>query len=356
MSTTALDIFNSGLYLIGEPSVANATFSVTGASSASGTVTLTIGTHPFVVGNVILVEGNTTTQWNGFQVVTAVTSTTVSFANSTAASTGNGDVRAGMPYDGSKASQVFIANWKASILFSTLVSYPWARISKEAALSNPSLTPTASTADGTTITLTVGAHTLSAGQTVYLNGSVVSGGNATTWDGTYSLSAVTATTISFLSSLTGTPSTFGTVTWAPLMDFSFVYTLPADLVRAVKVNNIAYSNFYTYTMTGGYYPIGDTMPPFRIEGSTILSDQMIVYLKYVYWDNVAFMPPQEQNLIDLLAAKTATILAMPITRRPDVLKMAQEIWVQTYRHARMADTMQGSPEAYQEDRWITARI
>ena len=58
----------------------------TGASGNGSTATITVASHPFSVGNVIVVDGVTPTGYNGVYTITATTSTSISFASTTTGS------------------------------------------------------------------------------------------------------------------------------------------------------------------------------------------------------------------------------------------------------------------------------
>lgn len=347
-----IDVLNAGLLLLGEPTVNKPVYSITGSSQASGTVTLTIGTHAVTVGSAIYVAGAAQTAWNGFQTVTAITSTTVSFASATSGSGSGGTVTPLMSVYSDKASTAFNLLWQTQILSYTLSVFPWNYLKLRVALSAPSLTVTGGTANGSSVTLTVGANTLAVGQVIYLSGTVTSGG---TWDGTYTLTGVTPTTLTFAAGFSDTWNSGGTVTWAPVMDWSYIYNLPPDCLRPLRVNMYSVSNYYQYIDTGVYYNTGETMPPFSIENGFLLMNQSSCDLLYLTWDYLYFNPPQAQDLLNLLAYKTATVLAMPITRDPNVEKTAAGAFMREFSRLKLINSQEGTPEIFQESRWITAR-
>lgn len=348
-----IDICNNALALLGESFVTDATFTVTAASGNGTTVTLTTGAHPFVVGNTIYVSGNSQSDVNGYAVLTAVTSTTVSFANTETSPGANGTVQAAFPYDNNKQANTFNKLWRRSILCYTLNLAPWNPLKVRTVLSQPELTVTGGTANGTTITLTVGAHTLLATQTIYLSGTVTSGG---TWDGTYILTAVTATTITFSSSLTGTWTSGGTVTWSPLFDFSYIYTLPSNLLRPLKVNSVGVSNFYQYNMYGAWWQLGSAMPPFRIEGNYLLSSEQVVNLLYMSWDNTFFSAPDDDFLDSLITHRAAAVMALPLNRDPGVIKQAKADYESELFRCKFINSQSGTPEEFQESSLILNRF
>ena len=90
----------------------------TGASGTGTTATLTVSSHTFIVGNTITVSGVTPGGYNGTYVVTAVTSTTISYANATtAAQTVAGTISSGIytPIPGIFNSTYANRQWFASV-------------------------------------------------------------------------------------------------------------------------------------------------------------------------------------------------------------------------------------------------
>lgn len=251
--------------------------------------------------------------------------------------------------DGSKAWTTFSALWNESILAYVLGRYPWTALKKRVVLSQPSLTVTAASGDGTTVTLTVGAHSLQVGQTVY-----VSGIDPTVYNNTYALTAVTSTTISFTSPITSAYVSGGTVTWAPLFDFSYVYSLPSDCLRAIKVNGYNVSRFYEFSTTA-YLGIGNVAPPFKIEGRYLLSDEDSVMLQYTSWDGTNYTPPTDPTLVSLLEHRTASLLAMPLTRGLNLKKTMQDDYRLAFLEAKHTDSQQGTPDEEPADSWLTSR-
>ncbi len=353
MPTFPVDVLNKALVLLGEPQVTKSVYTVTAGSQSSGTVTLTIGTHLFSVGNSIYVSGSSVTAWNGYQTITAITSTTISFANSTSGTISSAAVTSLFPIDGRKASTSFNEVWEESILAYTLSLAPWNDQIVRTVLNAPSLTVTGGTASSGTVTLTVGANTLLVGQTIYVTGTVTSSG---TWDGTYVLTAVTSTTISFAAGFTDTWTSGGTVSWAPLMDWSYTFLLPPDCLRVLAINKFTVSNYYEYTFGGMWSLIGDTMPPFAIENGNLLTNDSACDLKYMTWDYQFFTPPASLTLINLLALKTAAILAFPITRDSALLKLKEGDFSREFIRQKLINSQQGTPEQFQESSWITSRM
>ena len=87
---------------------------ITGASGLTGTATLTFATQttaPFTVGQTILVAGVSNTGYNGSYTVTAVTTTSVSYANATTAASSGGTVSSNninLGFTGSTGSQAAV--------------------------------------------------------------------------------------------------------------------------------------------------------------------------------------------------------------------------------------------------------
>ena len=355
MATLPIDICNSGLLLLGESAIAAQTTTISGATATGSALELTVGlSSNFRSGQLIYVSDLVPADWNGYYTITNIPDSThiwvASFSSESYVS--GGSIEQAMPYDGSKAAATFTALWPYQILGATLKLHPWNSLKTRVSLTQPSLTISGGTITTGVLTLTVGANTLQVGQTVYISGTVTSGG---TWDGTYIITGQTATTISFSVGFTDTYISGGVVNWAPLMDFSYIYNLPTNILRPLRINLIGLSNFYSYQLYGGFYMVGQTMAPYRIEGDFLLCSEMVVYLLYMQWDNVNFTVPQDPILISLLSAQAASRLAMPITRDLNVKKTLDDDFKLNYLQAKIQNAQGQTPEEFPESTWITNR-
>ncbi len=361
-ATLPINIYNAAMALIGNPqTISSPSTTVSAGSITSGTCSLTVASSTgFSVGQTINLSGavmsGTDVDWNGYHIITAIPdSTHINFALTSADTyVSGGTVQWAFPYDNTKAANTFNVLWPQKILAYTLSLDPWNALKIRKALVQPSFTVTAGSNSSGTITLTIGPHQLQVGQTIYLNGTVAS--IDTTWDGTWILSAVTATTITFTSTgFTGTYTSGGIVTYAPLMDYSYIYILPSDCIRAIRVNMVSVSTFYQYNLQGGFYQIGDTMPPFKIESGMLLSTENSVSLLYSSMDTTWFSPPQDNDLISLLTDKTAAVLARAITQDEQKVAGLVKDFTLSYIRLKLVNAQQGTPDTMQESSWITSR-
>ena len=83
LNTSAAHGFSTG-DLISVNIGITSTMTVTNRSATTGVCTLTIGTHGFSVGETITVSGVSNSQYNGTSVISSVTSTTITYASSSA--------------------------------------------------------------------------------------------------------------------------------------------------------------------------------------------------------------------------------------------------------------------------------
>jgi hypothetical protein len=360
LQVTPLSIFNTAMPLIGENQASGVPVAnITAATIASGSLKFTVdSSSSILVGQTVYVSGTLTSlgTWDGYYIVTSVPDSTHIWvaAPDAATYTSGGTITWAYPYDGNKNSTTFNALWPQKILGWTLGLAPWNALKVRVPLNLSSLTVTTGTANGTTVTLTVGNHKLVVGQTIYVSGTVVS--SSQTWDGTYLITAVTATTISFANTITGTYVSGGVVTWAPVFEFSYVYDLPTDGIRYLKVNSVSISNYYQYTTHGNWYQYGQSMPPFRIEGSHLLTSEITCDLQYLQYDNVFYSPPQDNGLISLLIDKTAWTVSLGLNRDAQVINTLKADFTTAFIREKLINSQQGTPEELQESSWITTRF
>lgn len=134
---------------------------------------------------------------------------------------------------------------------------------------------------------------------------------------------------------------------APNHEFTYALTLPTDFLRVIRTSLEAegYDDapYRIETMVTG----GDVVRVLVTDTDTL----SIEYLADVTDPNL-FSP----LFVDLLAARLAAELCMPIT---DTMSAAQALW-QIYesklREARSTDAQQGTPREFFGDQWIAARL
>jgi|SRR5579859_3177288 len=349
MAVTPLNIADMAFSELGENVTVNVpSYSVSAGSVTGGAATLTIGAHTLLKGQTIYVSGISPTDWNGYFTITSVTGTTITFAAAyTDAYVSGGTVTWAFPYDGTPKASYFNALWYSAILLPVLIRHPWNGLKTRVALSQPTLTVTAGSynSGNSTVTLTVGPHSLQIGQPIYVTGI-----NPAGWNTSTTITGVTSTTISYVLATSGSYVSGGTVTWGAVFDYSYVYTLPADIIRAIQVNSIFVSPYFTWSAFI-YVPTGNVMPPFKIENGTLLSNQSTVDLLYCQIQN----PPQEGGLVDLLVARAAAELAFPATHDNNIKKEKLDDYNRKLREMITANSQQGVLDPFQETSWITAR-
>ncbi len=225
--------------------------------------------------------------------------------------------------------------------------FPWNALKVRTALASPSLTVTAGSYNSgtTTVTLTVGTHTLQVGQFIYVNSL-----NPTAWNGTFAISAITSTSLSYVLSTTGSYVSGGVVTWAPVFGFRYIYTLPSDCLRSLYVNMIEVSIYYSWS-NFNYVQLGSVLPPFKIENGKLLSNEPTVDLLYLQLQN----PPTDPLLLEVLVARAAAELAFPISHDNNVKKEKLNDYMIKLREMLNVNSMQGTPDLFQETSWIQAR-
>jgi len=151
---------------------------------------------------------------------------------------------------------------------SLLRMHPWNFATKRSIITPPAsvtlTTPYAAYTATNKITYTVASHSFSAGD--YLTAA---SSGSTESDGVFEVSSTTATTVVVnapgVTSLSGTPAA-GTIRLSPAFDYTYLYTLPTDCLRLLKINDQ-----------------DDWTALWRVEGRKILSDiATSMKVKFIY--------------------------------------------------------------------------
>jgi hypothetical protein len=196
-------------------------------------------------------------------------------------------------------------------------------------------------------TVTWDIPTLSVNQTI-----TVAGINPTDWNGTFPLTATTPNSVSYLLPVTDSYVSGGYVQWAPLFDFNCVFQLPSDWMRIYAVNKIGFSNFYGYGYESWYVQnIRGVVPPWKVEGNYLYSSESTVSIAYIANQD----PPTDAVLVDLLAARTAQLMAYAMTRNDTLTQRMAQLYQQTLMRARSMNSANGTPDEFQETSWIVSR-
>jgi hypothetical protein len=187
-------------------------FQITSAvdnGSAAGTATVTTSSaHDFMVGQTINIVGVTGTGWAGNKVVTAVTSTTVTFARGTI--TANGTTSASSFAQATGSLSTSFRNIFQVLATATVVS---------------------ATEAGTTVTITTAVpHNFSTGQSVTISGV------ATGYNGTFSITVLSPTTFTYTAGSSGLANASGGTASVPL---NLVFTIPTGGGTYVSATGVA---------------------------------------------------------------------------------------------------------------------
>lgn len=101
----------------------------------------------------------------------------------------------------------------------------------------------------------------------------------------------------------------------PLFQYTYQFTLPADCLRILTVNDD---------------------PKYNSEGRRIVTDRSTCFLKYVA--DVADSSTWSQGFIDFLTARMRFDLAYPITKSADQQSIAQSLMERALQQARLIDS------------------
>lgn len=260
---------------------------ISAASWASNSATLTIGAHSLQVGMQITVASVSPTGYNGNFTITAVTATTI---------------------------------------LVSLATNPGAYVS------------------GGTITWVM--PTLGVGQTITITGI-----NPADWNGTFPVTAATANSVSYVVPVVDAYVSGGYALWQPPFQYSNYFYLPADCVRVLRVNGYKVNTYYGFSWPNYTQNSKEVIPPFKIEGNFLLTNESSVSLKYIQFQN----PPQDPIIVDLLIKTAASELAYPMARSESLKASKDRERQAAYMRAKNINTNQGTPDETQEDDWISAR-
>jgi hypothetical protein len=232
----AADLPTVGDFLVG----VNTSLSVTGASGSGTAATITFATQtyaPFILGQTITISGISPSGYNASANVTAVTTSSVSYENTTtgtyvsggtvAATVGNLPAAATVSANAT-ASNIWRARYNtlsgSAVTFTTVANAPYiGAVSFVVANAAHTLTNNANLtvqgglyfattgASGTGATATITFATQSVAPYVIGQSITVSGVTPAGYNGVYTVTACTTSSVSFASSVTGSQTVAGTV-------------------------------------------------------------------------------------------------------------------------------------------------
>jgi hypothetical protein len=166
-----------------------------GATAGTATVT-TSSAHDFLVGQTINIIGVTGTGWTGNKVITAITSTTITFARGTITANGT-----------TSSSSFAQATGSLSTSFRNIFQV----------LSTVNISSLAESGNTVTVTTTT-AHNFSTGQSVTISGASVSN-----YNGTFTITGVTSNTFTVTNSTSGLANATGGTAGVPV---TLMFTIP----------------------------------------------------------------------------------------------------------------------------------
>jgi hypothetical protein len=248
------------------PTTATQTYGAVTTTAATGTgsvATLTFATQTIAipVGTTIVVAGVTPSGYNGTVVVTASTTTTVSYANST---TGAQSVA------GTVTPQLAIIGFATQVASNPISIGSQATITGVAA-TNPTLATVAASSTASTATVTFTAQNIAPPV-----GSVVTiaGVTPTAYNGTYTVTASTTTSVTYA---TGANPGVQTVAGTVAFNYNGVYTIRASTQSAIYITSLA-SGAQT---TAGTYVGGNLYGVFSQATTATLSSALFNALTYL---------------------------------------------------------------------------
>jgi hypothetical protein len=166
-------------------------FTVTAATdngSTAGTATLTVASHNFVVGQSVTVTGITGTGWIGQKLITAVTSTSITFA------------RGSITANGTTGSTSAVTALNTTTTGGTNGSTTFNNIFQVLSTVNIS----SATESSNTVTVTTSTPlNFTAGETVTINGVSVMGSTSNAYNGTFMITSAGSNTFTYTDGTTG---------------------------------------------------------------------------------------------------------------------------------------------------------
>lgn len=217
----------------------------------------------------------------------------------------------------------------ATIRDAVLRDYDWNFALKRAGLSRATKSVTSITRSSSTATVTVTTHG-------YANGDFVKiiGADQTEYNGTFQISNVAADTFDY--TVTGSPATpaTGTITCelAPAFEFTYLFALPADCLRVVKIN--------------------DTVGKWKIEGRNLLADNATMKLLYVRQETDT--TKYDASFVEAMAARMAAEMVLPLTGKGDAMAALWQLYDRKIKECRSRDLQEESQ--YTQDTTVLTEV
>jgi len=111
---------------------------------------------------------------------------------------------------------------------------------------------------------------------------------------------------------------------APAFDYAYQFTLPGDCLRILSIGERGEN------------------PQFEIEGRTVLYDEALLNVRYVYRNED--IPSWDALLVQAAEAYMAMTCAYPITKSASMFDAMTRLWDLKLRQARTIDGLENPPE------------
>ena len=121
----------------------------------------------------------------------------------------------------------------------------------------------------------------------------------------------------------------------PAFDYAYQFTLPGDCLRVLSVGELGAQQEY------------------QLEGRKLLSDESILYLRYVYKNED--IPSWDSLLVQAAEAYMAMTCAYPITKSQGTVDAMLKLWDHKLRTARTIDGQENPPEDFGDSPLIAVR-
>lgn len=136
---------------------------------------------------------------------------------------------------------------------------------------------------------------------------------------------------------------------APTFRFARAFTLPADFIRLVELEDR-----WVFSVARGVDT--DPVPPYEIQGRAVFTDLGaplgITYLRDVSADPMVWSPMFSAVVSAALALK----LAMTLTKSDGMVSLANKRYLQDLKEAKRTNAIQLPPQQIPDGSWIAARF
>jgi hypothetical protein len=134
----------------------------------------------------------------------------------------------------------------------------------------------------------------------------------------------------------------------PPFGFSHRFQLPTDNLRVLSLNATS-----DPIVANGYVIHDDGYPRFKIEGSTLVTNDDTANIVYIFYNK----NPQTYSplLYSAMAARLAAEIAWPIARSRTLVETKWNLYSQKLQEARSMDGMEGEHDAFIGDPLVAVR-